>query len=297
VSGPGCAAHPRDGERWRLRTAFGITAAILAVELIGGWWANSVALLSDAGHVFTDLGALALSYGAFLLSVRPAGVRRTWGWYRLEILAALLNGVLLVGLAVFVVIEAVGRLKSPPVILTGPMLVAAVLGLVGNLAAMAVLYRGRGNLNIRGALLHVAGDTLSSVGVIAAGAAIVLTGWTQADAIAGMLIAAVIVISAVRLLAESVDVLLEATPSGINLLEVSDAIAAVPRVSGVHDLHIWSITSDMPALSGHVVVADGAPPGDTLNTIKRVLYERFSIAHSTLQIETPSYQEFGEVHD
>lgn len=293
------ADHERAPERRRLRRALLITAAILLVELVGGVVSGSLALLADAGHVFTDLGALALSYAAFLLSVRPATERRTWGWYRIEILAALFNGVLLVVLAAGVMLESWHRLSDPRPVQTVPMMVAAAIGLAGNAAAVLLLVGGRRNLNVRGALMHVLGDTLSSLGVLLAGALILLTGWWAVDPIVGMAIGIVIVVGAVSLLRHSVDVLLEATPRGMDLTEVAGEIAGVEGVRAVHDLHIWSISSDMPALSGHVIVEDGVtvPADEILNRIKKRLYERYSIAHSTLQIESVSYREFGEIHE
>jgi cobalt-zinc-cadmium efflux system protein len=285
MSGPAGHVHERSEERWRLRGAIAITAIILAVELLGGWLANSLALLSDAGHVFMDLGALALSYAAFVLSVRPATARKTFGWYRLEILAAAVNGALLIALAVWVFVESSLRLRSPQPILTTPLLVAAIIGLAGNLVALYVLYGGRRNMNIHGALLHVAGDTLSSVGVIVAGVVVLFTGWTPVDALAGMLIAAVLIVGAVRLLARSVDVLLEATPTGIDLIEVSDAISGVAGVAAVHDLHIWSMSTTETALTAHLVMPQGYPGDIFVDDTAAALKHTYSIDHCTLQVE------------
>ncbi len=292
------SAHDRAGERSRLRVAIVLTAFILLLEAAGGLYSNSLALLSDAGHVMTDLAGLLLCYAALALALRPATARKTYGWYRIEILAALVNGALLFALAVGIFLESVRRLQHPPTVLTLPMMLTAGLGLVVNVAAMTVLLRGRSNINLRGALIHVFGDTLSSVGVLLTGALIMATGWTGADAVMGMLIGVIIVVGALRLLRDAVDVLLEATPAGIELIRVADAISEIKGVRAVHDLHIWSITSGMPALSGHVVIEDGAERSsdETLNRIKRMLHYRFSIGHSTLQIESPDYQEFGEIH-
>ena len=292
------SAHDRAGERSRLRVAIVLTAFILLLEAAGGLYSNSLALLSDAGHVMTDLAGLLLCYAALALALRPATARKTYGWYRIEILAALVNGALLFALAVGIFLESVRRLQHPPTVLTLPMMLTAGLGLVVNVAAMTVLLRGRSNINLRGALIHVFGDTLSSVGVLLTGALIMATGWTGADAVMGMLIGVIIVVGALRLLRDAVDVLLEATPAGIELIRVADAISEIKGVRAVHDLHIWSITSGMPALSGHVVIEDGAEGSsdETLNRIKRMLHYRFSIGHSTLQIESPDYQEFGEIH-
>jgi cobalt-zinc-cadmium efflux system protein len=282
----------------RLRLAMGLTALILLVEVAGGWYANSLALLSDAVHVLTDLGSLGLTYGAFVLASRPATARKTWGWYRLEVLAALLNGALLVALAAGIFIESFRRLHDPPVVLPGPMILAAAVGLAGNIATVAILAGGRRNLNLRAALLHVVSDTLVSVGVVATAVVLFATGWKGADPFMGLAIGLVIVVGAIRLLREATDVLLEAAPAGIELDRVGEAISGIPGVLAVHDLHVWSITSGMTALSGHVVVDDRAAGADeTLNRIKRLLHDRFAIAHSTLQVESPGYEEFGEIHD
>jgi len=276
----------------------GLTALILLVEVAGGWYANSLALLSDAVHVLTDLGSLGLTYGAFVLASRPATARKTWGWYRLEVLAALLNGALLVALAAGIFIESFRRLHDPPVVLPGPMILAAAVGLAGNIATVAILAGGRRNLNLRAALLHVVSDTLVSVGVVATAVVLFATGWKGADPFMGLAIGLVIVVGAIRLLREATDVLLEAAPAGIELDRVGEAISGIPGVLAVHDLHVWSITSGMTALSGHVVVDDRAAGADeTLNRIKRLLHDRFAIAHSTLQVESPGYEEFGEIHD
>src|SRR2546422_3575378 len=219
------SAHERAGERSRLRVGIVLTAFILVLEAAGGLYSNSLALLSDAGHVMTDRAGLLLCYAALALALRPATARKTYGWYRIEILAALVNGALLFALAVGIFLESVRRLQHPPTVLTLPMMLTAGLGLVVNVAAMTVLLRGRSNINLRGALIHVFGDTLSSVGVLLTGALIMATGWTGADAVMGMLIGVIIVVGALRLLRDAVDVLLEATPAGIELIRVADAIS------------------------------------------------------------------------
>jgi len=288
----------RSSERRRLKIAIVLTGLILLVEAVGGVWANSLALLSDAGHVLTDLAALALAYGAFVLASKPATARKTYGWHRIEILAALVNGALLLALSAGILYESTQRFKAPPEVEVAPMAIAAILGFLGNIAVMAILMGGRSNLNLRGAMLHVMGDTLSSMGVILTSILIAFTGWRRADAVMGMIIGLVIIVVSIQLLRQSVDVLLEATPEGIELVEVSDAIVGIEGVREVHDLHIWSITSGMPALSGHVVVENGACGGTdgVLHRIKRMLHERFSITHTTLQLESPDYEEYGEIH-
>lgn len=287
----------REKHRKRLLFAILITGAVLACEVTGGIVANSMALLSDAGHVLTDLLALILGYTAILISERPASARKSFGYYRVEILAALLNGAMLLVIAGAILRETFLRFGSPEIVLPGPMIVTAALGLAGNLAAMALLASCRSNLNVRGAFLHVAGDTLSSVAVLAAGVVVVLTGWTLVDAIIGALIALVIIVGSVRLLKESVDILLEACPVGIEGRLVERRILSLPEVHAVHDLHIWSITSGMHALSGHVVVRAGPLSNDDLlGRLQALLQEEFNIAHTTFQIETEAFEEIGHVH-
>jgi cobalt-zinc-cadmium efflux system protein len=216
----------------------------------------------------------------------------------MEILCALANGLLLVVLAL--VLFAVGwtRLQSPPEVRTTAMIWVAVLGLSGNLVAVAVLRTSaRHSLNVRSALAHVIGDTLSSLGVIAGGVTMAFTGWYRVDPLLSMLIAVVILVNAWRLIREAVDVLLEATPGGLDAEKVARSIAGVPGVHQVHDLHIWSITSGMPALSGHVVATtDESGQDQLLNRVKQMLLERYHIEHTTLQVESPAYEEVGHVH-
>jgi cobalt-zinc-cadmium efflux system protein len=228
---------------------------------------------------------------------RPPNSRKSFGYYRIEILAALLNGAVLIVIAAAILRESAWRLARPEAVASGPMLLAAVLGLAGNLAAMYVLSSARGNLNLRGAFLHVLGDTLSSVAVVAAGLVVLATGWTYADAAAGAVIGLVIVVGAVRLMKESVDILLEACPVGIDGALVEERIRSLPEVSAVHDLHIWSITSDMHALSGHVVLHPGHhSTDDILGRLQALLRDEFAIAHTTFQIETHAFEEIGDVH-
>lgn len=275
-----------------------ITAVVLGVEVTGGLIANSLALLSDAGHVLTDLLALVLSYTAFIIAGRPANAKKSFGYYRIEILAALCNGAFLLVIAGAILRESFLRMANPEIVGTGPMIVSAGIGLVGNLAAMAILSSGRSNLNVRSAFLHVVGDTLSSVGVLVAGLVIAATGWGFLDPAVGGLIAIVIVVGAVRLLKESVDILLEACPVEIDGGRVEERIRTLPEVRAVHDLHIWSITSGMHALSGHIVVrteGSGATDG-LLSRLQEILRDEFDIAHTTFQIETESFEEIGHVH-
>jgi len=282
----------------QLRLAILLAAGTLLIEVAGGILSGSLALLSDAGHVLTDVLALVLSLMAVRFASLPATSAKTFGYHRLEILTALLNGSLLVVISAGILYKAVRRFLAPEPIESSVMIGVALLGLVANLAGVFLLSRAPQNLNLRCARMHVIGDTVSSVGVLAAGGIIALTGWERLDAITGGVIAVIIAVGSIRLVREAVDVLLEATPEGIDPDEVSRAIATVPGVIEVHDLHIWSITTGLPALSGHVRL-DGAPSGagdDMLNRIKETVRDRFGIVHTTIQIESRGYEELGDVH-
>ncbi|HYS06086.1 MAG TPA: cation diffusion facilitator family transporter [Candidatus Dormibacteraeota bacterium] len=282
----------------QLRLAILLAAGTLLIEVAGGILSGSLALLSDAGHVLTDVLALVLSLMAVRFASLPATSAKTFGYHRLEILTALLNGSLLVVISAGILYKAVRRFLAPEPIESSVMIGVALLGLVANLAGVFLLSRAPQNLNLRCARMHVIGDTVSSVGVLAAGGIIALTGWERLDAITGGVIAVIIAVGSIRLVREAVDVLLEATPEGIDPDEVSRAIATVPGVIEVHDLHIWSITTGLPALSGHVRL-DGAPTGagdDMLNRIKETVRDRFGIVHTTIQIESRGYEELGDVH-
>jgi cobalt-zinc-cadmium efflux system protein len=264
---------------------------VLVIEIVGGKLSGSLALLSDAGHMFTDLSALVLALLALTFASRPASRRRTYGWYRLEILSALINAVLLLGICALIFYEAYERLLSPTPVQSGMVLVVAGIGLIVNLIAYTVISRSSESLNLRGAAMHVLGDAFSSVGVIASALIIQFTGWLRADAVVSFLIGAVIVFGAFQLLRESVDILLEATPLHIDPLEVSEALRRIPGVHGVHDLHVWSITSGMPALSVHLIVNNDwfQDAGGNLLEAKSVLKQDFDIDHTTIQVETESY--------
>ncbi len=282
----------------RLTIVLILTAVILIVEVAGGLLSGSLALLSDAGHMLTDLLALAVSLIACRLASLPADSRKTFGYYRLEILTALFNGALLVFVSAFLLFKAAQRFAQPQPIRIDMMTTVALVGLLTNIGSIVLLSGPHRNLNLRGARMHLIGDALSSLGVVLAGAGIALTGWQRLDSIVAGIIAIVIVVGAVRLVREAADVLLEATPAGVDPQTVSTAIAALPGVLDVHDLHIWSITTGLNALSGHVRVAgnDGAPADELLNRIKRLVRDRFGIVHTTIQLESPAYQELGDVH-
>jgi cobalt-zinc-cadmium efflux system protein len=264
-----------------------LTIIIAVVEAVGGWLTGSLALLSDAGHMWTDVSALGLALLAAWFAGRPANRKRTYGYVRLEILSALVNAVLLLAITVFIVVEALARLKHPTPVVLGPMALIATVGLGANLLAMGFLHSGH-SLNTRSAFLHVLGDALSSVGVLVGAGVMALTGWHWVDPLISIGISAVVVVGGWRLLREAVDVLLETVPPHVDVDGVEKALACIPRVTAVHDLHIWTVGSGMVALSAHLVVDEpSACENDTiLVAAKRALVERFGIDHSTLQIES-----------
>lgn len=284
--GPAPAAEERRRRRRTLGLVLALTAAFTVVEAVAGFLTNSLALLSDAGHMLTDTAALALSLFAVWFAGRPATARRSFGFHRAEILAALVNGVAIVVIAVFIVREAIGRLAAPPEVKSGPMLAVAVAGLAVNVVAAFLLHRdAHASLNVRGAFLHVLGDLLGSVGAIAAAAIMLTTGFTLADPIASLLVAGLIVFSALRLIRQSVDILLEAAPAHLDSREIHEALLAVPGVERVHDLHVWTISSGFDSLTAHLVLAPGARHQEVLEASHRMLVTRFGLAHSTLQPE------------
>jgi cobalt-zinc-cadmium efflux system protein len=280
------AAH-----RGRLTAVFAVTLVILVVELVGAALSGSLALLADAGHVLTDGAGVGLALLAIRFAARPATPQRTFGYYRLEILAAVANAVLLFGVAGFVLVEAWRRLSEPPAVASGLMLAVAAVGLVANAVSMWLLRDGqRTSLNMRGAYLEVWGDLLGSVAVLAAAVVIALTGFRAADPIASAVIAVAIVPRTWRLLREAVDVLLEAAPKGVDLAEVRRHLVETPGVTDVHDLHAWTITSGLPVLSVHVVLERDADAGKVLDGLGACLAGHFDIEHSTFQLELPEHR-------
>ena len=276
--------------RGRLLAVLGITTAVLIAELVGSALTGSLALLADAGHMATDVAGILLAVLAVTFASRPATTERTYGYYRLEILAAVVNAVLLFGVALFILKEAWERWQAPPQVEGGLMLAFAVVGLVANLAGLALLRSGaQESLNVRGAYLEVLGDMLGSVAVIVAALVIALTGWLWADVLASVVVALMILPRTWSLLREAVDVLLEASPRGVDLAEVRRHILATPGVLDVHDLHAWTITSGMPVFSVHVVVADEAlAEGGGSAVLARLcdcLDEHFDVEHCTFQLE------------
>lgn len=264
----------------------------MLAEIVGGLLTNSLALLADAGHMFSDAGALALSLFALWFAGRPAGRQSTYGYYRTEILAALANGAALVAVSIFIFVEAYHRFQEPPEVLGGMMMAVAMGGFVVNLLSLWILNEGKDeSLNVHGAWLHVLSDTLGSVGAVVAGAMIWSFGWRWADPVISVVIGLLIIYSSWRLLAESVSVLMEIAPRGIDVDEVRRTMAEVQGVVEVHDLHVWTITSGMDSLSAHVVVADGRVPSQLLTELRRLLHDRFGIHHATIQIEPENYGE------
>jgi cobalt-zinc-cadmium efflux system protein len=291
------------GHRRRLVVVLCLTLAVLAAEVVGAVLSGSLALLADAGHMATDAAGLALALAAVSLAQRPAHGRRTYGWQRVEILAAVANGFLLLAVAVYVLIEAIRRIGDPPEIESGLMLAVASVGLVVNLGSLAVLHGGRDvSLNIRGAYLEVLADALGSVAVIVAAVVIVTTGWTPADILASAVIGCLVVPRAWHLLREAFDVLLEAAPRGVDLADVRAHILGVDGVLDVHDLHAWTITSGLPVLSAHVVVTDEALAaghgGRVLDALCSCLGEHFDLEHCTFQLEAAAHAGHeAPVHD
>ncbi len=289
-------AEERRKDRTRLIAALIITGLIALAEAVGGYLTRYLGLMSDAGHMVTDVSGLALSLVAAWFGARPANVKKTYGYYRAEILSALFNGVLLLGITGFILYEAYQRLRVPTPISLGPAMVVSAIGLVANLITLALLHRSH-SMNVRGAFLHVVGDTLSSVAVLVGAGIIGLTGWLLVDPIVSAAISVVIVIGAIRLMRDAVDVLLEATPAHVDLDAVRELMAKVTGVTAVHDLHVWTISSGIYALSAHLVVLDPVCNNDQiLSAVKHDLYDRFGIDHTTIQIESEAYAHLGEVH-
>jgi cobalt-zinc-cadmium efflux system protein len=269
----------------RLKAVLLLTAVFMVVEAVGGWIAGSLALLADAGHMLTDVGALSLSVLTAWVAQRPADETKTYGYLRWEIIAALVNGAALFGIAIWVVIEAIQRIQDPQPVRTGLFLTIALAGLLVNMVSLAVLHSARhGSLNVRGAYLHVLGDALGSVSAVAAAGIIALTGWTLADPIVSILLSLLILVGAWRLLRDSTDILLESVPRHVSMSEVQRRMLGVPGVAAVHDLHVWTVTSGMVAMSGHAVVPDlEAHPG-VLDGIRTEM-SHLGIAHVTIQLE------------
>jgi cobalt-zinc-cadmium efflux system protein len=292
----------RLGEQRRLLLALIVAVVAMVAEALGGWFSNSLALLSDAGHMLADAGAIGLSLFALRIGARPADSKRTYGYYRLEILAALVNGAILLGIAAGIAVEGYQRLLHPEPVNVRTVVLLACFGIALNAVGMWITHTGEhASMNLRSTFLHLAGDLLNSVGVLFAAAIISFTGQLAADPIISFLIAATIVWSAFQLVREAVDVLLEGAPGHIAVGDVSGVLENVAGVSAVHDLHVWTITSGMVALSAHIVVKDCEGPGcrshdEILTEAKAVLREKFHIEHTTIQFESQSYRHDEVVH-
>lgn len=280
----------------RLTGVLLLTALYMLAELIGGWLSNSLALLADAGHMFSDVAALGLSIFAVWIAQRPATSRHTYGFYRTEILAALVNGATLIAISIYIFIEAYQRFRHPPEVQGGLMMAIAVGGLCVNLVGLWLLSSGRSeSLNVRGAWLHVLTDMLGSVGAITAGLLIWAFGWSLADPIASVMIGILVIYSSWELIKETVSVLMESVPGHIDIDEVRLSMLGAPGVAGVHDLHIWTITSGLEALSGHVIAQPMTDHRALLASLRDVLHERFGIDHITIQIEPADFVDCGQV--
>jgi cobalt-zinc-cadmium efflux system protein len=283
--------HGEQGGKKRLIQAIFITGSWFIVELAGGIYSNSLALMADAAHMLTDLAALGLSLFALQISTRPADRKKTYGYLRAEILAALANGIFLVLIGLYIFYEAYHRFQNPPEVKSVPMLAVAITGLMANLATAALLFRSRQeSLNLRGAFLHVSADTLGSIGAIVAGVLIWARQWYMADPIVSVIVGALVLYSSWKLVSESVGVLLEATPAHLDTEKILEDIGSVRGVISVHDLHVWSISTRMAAMSCHVVVSDGEDAGAVLRELSRMMQETYGIEHTTIQTEPEGWK-------
>ena len=281
-------SHARTGSSGvkELTIALVLTGVMMLIELIAGWVSGSLSLMADAAHMLADALALGLSLGAAWLASRPATEEKTFGYYRSEILAALANGILLGLIVILIYAHAIERLRHPPAVDSGLMVVIAAVGLVFNLFCGRLLSKHRGtSLNVEGAWLNVMSDALGSVGVVVAGLLIRWRGWAAADPVAGMVVGLLIAFSSWNLVRQSVNVLLEGAPKHVKIPEVIQAMESVPGVFQVHEVHLWTITTGMEAMSGHAIVHDAMKSAEILASISRVLAQRFGITHTTVQLE------------
>ncbi|MCA1322165.1 cation diffusion facilitator family transporter [Sutcliffiella horikoshii] len=279
--------HHGSKNKKALKLSFIIIATYMIVEVIGGILTNSLALLSDAGHMLSDAVALGLSYLALTFGEKQATLSKTFGYKRFEILAAFINGVTLIGISVYIFWEAYKRIQSPPEVISGGMLIISVLGLLVNIIAAYILMSGDKdeNLNVRSAFLHVLGDLLGSVGAITAALLIMVFGWNLADPIASVIVAVLIIISGYRVTKDSFHILMEGAPSNINVKEIKESLLQITGVRDVHDLHVWSITSEFPALSCHIVIDVDVNQQDILKTAQTLLHHNYHLEHTTIQID------------
>ena len=298
-------SHPNshDGHRQSqhssLKIALTLTGIFMVLEFLGGLFTNSLALLADSGHMLTDVAALGLSLFAMRFSSRPATAAKTYGFYRVEILAALLNGATLLLISILIIYEAYFRLIAPPKIESKWMLIVAVSGLVVNLISAYFLHQSHSsNLNVRGAFLHVLGDLLGSVAAIVAGLLMLTKGWYLADPLISILVAILILYSSWLLMRDSVDILLEGTPVHISLQNIHDTLCQVEGVDSVHDLHVWTLTSGLHAMSCHAVLCGNPDHHQVLEKLSSIVRKQFEIEHTTIQLEEVSlqHQELNRCH-
>ena len=277
-----------------LQIAFGLTLTYMVAEVVGGLVTGSLALLSDAAHMGTDVLGLGMALAAVHLASRPAKSQRTWGTYRLEVLAALANGVLLFGVAGYILFEAWQRFSEPPEVAGVAVMVIAAIGLTVNIVSFRLLRAGSAeSLNVKGAYLEVLSDMLGSVGVIVAGAVVAVTGWTYADPVIAAGIGLFILPRTYRLCAQAVRIIMEIAPPEVDVAEVERRLGALPGVAEVHDLHLWTLTSGIEAASCHVVIADGADAHGVLDSVGDVLRDEYNVVHSTIQCETADHKDAG----
>ncbi len=289
-------AAGRAQDRRRLLLVLGLTSSVVVVEALGAWWSGSLALLADAGHMLTDAAAIVIALSASLIATRPPSPRRTFGYHRVEILAALLNAFVLLGLCGYLAYAGISRLVEPKDVDAGKMLAFAAVGLVANVVSLAILTRSKdSSLNMKGAYLEVLSDAFGSVAAIVAGVLVLTTDFLRADSIASLLIAVLVLPRAWALLAEVLGVLLEATPPGIDVEDIRHHLGHAEGVVDVHDLHAWTITSGMPALSAHVTVTDEAlrtrGVGQILDDLTACVADDFGIDHATFQVEPESHRD------
>ena len=279
-------ALPTSGKERSLWIALALTTTFMIAEVIGGLVTGSLALISDAAHMFTDTAALAIALAAIRVAKRPADALRTYGYHRFEILAAAFNALLLFGVAIYILVEAYGRFRNPPEIQTGAMVAIAAIGLVVNLISMRLLSSGKdASLNVKGAYLEVWSDMLGSIGVIGGAILIRYTGWAWVDPLIAVGIGLWVLPRTWILLKESLNILLEGVPQGVKVPDVMQAMVSVTGVQSVHDLHVWALTSGKSSLTAHVVYGPGVPPESLLRPLQEVLAERFQVFHTTLQME------------
>ncbi len=289
--------HDHNHDHYRLKLALALTGGYSLVEFVGGWLTNSLALLSDAGHMLSDVSAMALSLFAAYIATLPVTSQKTFGYYRAEILAAFLNGLTLWLVAGIIFREAYYRFFTPPEVQGQGVLIVGSIGLIVNLLTAWMLHDAHGaNLNVRGVFLHVLSDALGSVGAIVAGGLILWTGWLWVDPMTSLLIGGLILFSSFGLVRESVDILMQATPRHLNLAQIQHTMESVPGVARVHDLHVWTLTSGLFTLTAHIVVNGSSDHHALLDAIEQTIQDRYGINHTTLQLEPSDRQDNEPSH-